>query len=149
MSEFLKTFKLLRNATDLTAANSGTSTAITLEAKGASMNLPPDDRRRMPRFELNLPLELDRGDGGPVMAVTRDVSAGGVYFYLDLDIPSGSSIEFVVTFPPEITLVKSLRVRCTGRVLRVDKPLPQGIGVATEIQRYEFLTSSTSAIGAA
>lgn len=104
----------------------------------------------MPRFEMNLPLELDRGESGTMMAVTRDVSAGGVYFFLDLEeIPSGSSIEFVVTFPPEITLVKSLRVRCTGRVLRVDKPLPQGVGIATEIQKYEFLTNSSSAVGSA
>lgn len=82
------------------------------------------------------------------MAVTRDVSAGGVYFYLDFELASGSTVEFVVTFPPEITLVKSLRVRCTGRVIRIDKPVPQGIGVAAEIQRYEFL-STANAVGKA
>lgn len=108
------------------------------------MNVPPEDRRRMPRFEMNLPLELEREEARPVMAVTRDVSAGGVYFYLDSDIPSGSTVEFVVTFPPEITLVKSLRVRCTGKVIRIDRPIPQGVGIAAEIQRYEFLTEQVA-----
>jgi hypothetical protein len=108
------------------------------------MNLPPEDRRKMPRFQMQLPLEIDQGDHGQVMAVTRDVSAGGVYFYLDSDTAAGSSVEFVMTFPPEITLVKSLRVRCTGRVIRIDKPIPQGVGIAAEIQRYEFLNTANS-----
>lgn len=112
------------------------------------MELPPDDRRRMPRFEMQLPLEVDRGEFSPIMAVTRDVSAGGVYFYLEPDVLSGSTVEFVVTFPPEITLVKSLRVRCTGKVIRIDKSTPQGVGVAAEIQRYEFL-STAGATGSA
>jgi hypothetical protein len=108
------------------------------------MNLPPEDRRKMPRFQMHLPLEIDEGESSPVMAVTRDVSAGGVYFYLDSDKATGSSVEFVITFPPEITLVKSLRVRCTGRVVRVDKPIPQGVGIAAEIQRYEFMSATNS-----
>jgi PilZ domain len=109
------------------------------------MHLPPEDRRRMPRFEMQLPLEVDRGGSNTVMAVTRDVSAGGVYFYLEPDIVNGSTIEFVVTFPPEITLVKSLKVRCTGKIIRMDRSTPQGVGIAAEIQRYEFLTSATNA----
>jgi len=78
------------------------------------------------------------------MAVTRDVSAGGVYFFLEPDVLEGSSVEFIVTFPPEITLVKSLRVRCTGRIIRVDRSAPERVGIAAEIQRYEFLTSATA-----
>lgn len=93
---------------------------------------------------MQLPLEVDRGGSNPVMAVTRDVSAGGVYFYLEPDVVSGSTIEFVVTFPPEITLVKSLKVRCTGKIIRMDRPTPQGIGIAAEIQRYEFLTTAAN-----
>ena len=108
------------------------------------MELPPDDRRRMPRFEMQLPLEIDRGEFSPVMAITRDVSAGGVYFFLEPDTIQGPTVEFIVTFPPEITLVKSLRVRCTGRVIRVDRATPQGVGIAAEIQRYEFLSTATA-----
>ena len=93
---------------------------------------------------MQIPVEVDRGKSRSVLAVTRDVSAGGVYFYLEPDILDGSTIEFVVTFPPEITLVKSLKVRCTGRIIRVDKPTPQGVGVAAEIQRYEFLTAAAN-----
>jgi len=106
------------------------------------MDIPPDDRRRMPRFEMQLPLEVDLGEFHPVMAVTRDVSAGGVYFYLEPDVIQGPTVEFIVTFPPEITLVKSLRVRCTGRIIRKDQQTAQGIGIAAEIQRYEFLTTA-------
>ena len=108
----------------------------------STMDFPPEDRRRMPRFEMQLPLEVDRGESQTVMAITRDVSAGGVYFYLAPNVVPGSMIEFVVTFPPEITLVKSLKVRCTGKIIRMDKPTPQGVGIAAEIQRYEFLTAA-------
>ena len=108
------------------------------------MELPPDDRRRMPRFEMQLPLEIDRGESSPVMAITRDVSAGGVHFFLEPDTVHGPTVEFIVTFPPEITLVKSLRVRCTGRVIRVDRLTAQGVGIAAEIQRYEFLSTATA-----
>ena len=40
-------------------------------------------------------------------------------------IAAGSSIEFTLILPPEITLTESIRVRCKGKVVRVDEGTPQ------------------------
>ncbi len=106
------------------------------------METKTEDRRRMPRFEMQLPLEVDLDKTRRIMGVTRDVSAGGVYFFLQPNLIQGDTVEFVVTFPPEITLVKSLRVRCTGKITRIDSGTPMGAGIAAQIQRYEFLNTA-------
>jgi hypothetical protein len=69
---------------------------------------------------------------------TRDVSSRGVFMYLDTDITAGAAIEFVMTLPPEITLADPIRVRCTGKILRLDKAA-QGQGVAVTIEKYDFV----------
>ena len=60
------------------------------------------------------------GNGEEHAAQTRDVSARGICFYVDSGIQAGSAIDFTLTLPPEITLTESIRVRCKGRVVRVE-----------------------------
>jgi len=67
------------------------------------------------------------------------VSSRGVFMFLDTEIKSGALIEFVMILPPEITLSDPIRVRCTGRVLRVDKS-DQEQGVAVAIDKYDFVS---------
>jgi len=44
--------------------------------------------------------------------------------------------------PPEITLTESIRVRCKGKVVRVDDGGPEGkVAVAAVIDEYEFSLS--------
>jgi hypothetical protein len=47
-------------------------------------------------------------------------------------------IEFTLTLPPEITLTESIRVRCKGKVVRVDDGDGK-VAVAAVIDEYEFL----------
>jgi len=47
-------------------------------------------------------------------------------------------VEFVMTLPPEITLADPIRVRCMGKILRVDKAA-KGQGVAVTIEKYDFV----------
>ena len=76
---------------------------------------------------------------------TQNVSARGVFFYLDRPVPAGTRCEVTLTFPPHITLTDAVRVRFTARVIRVDSPLPSlRIGTAAMIEDYEFLRSSGS-----
>lgn len=101
-----------------------------------------DDRRDARRFPLNLPLEIQAAAqaGQAFNAETRDVSYRGLYFVVDRDLESGSPIQFVLTLPREFTLSADVHIRCSGRVVRVDKPGPAGpVGVAAIIDRYEFL----------
>jgi hypothetical protein len=69
---------------------------------------------------------------------TRDVSSRGVFIYLNTEITVGAPIEFVMTLPPEITLADPIRVRCVGKILRIDSAT-QGQGVAVTIEKYDFM----------
>jgi hypothetical protein len=102
------------------------------------------DKRSTRRFALRLPVEVRYGeDGQGHPAQTRDVSARGICFYADSAIQAGSAIDFTLTLPPEITLTESIRVRCKGRVVRVEGGPPGGkMAVAAVIEEYEFLSES-------
>src|SRR5438309_2375389 len=106
------------------------------------MAQPQPEKRTTRRFSLDLPISvkfLDNGNGKRELAGhTRDVSSRGVFMYLDTDIVAGAPIEFVMTLPPEITLADPIRVRCMGKILRVDKAA-QGQGVAVAIEKYDFV----------
>lgn len=105
-----------------------------------------EERRRMKRFPMQLPVHIKLGgELGNVLGVTRDISAGGIYFYLSSDIGDRPEIDFIVTFPPEITMVSRVKVRCLGRVVRTDRKTMRGTGVAASIQRYEFLKMADGA----
>ena len=100
------------------------------------------DKRSTRRFPLRLPLSVRYGEGEPEHeAQTRDVSARGICFFVESGIQAGSPIDFTLTLPPEITLTESIRVRCKGRVVRVEGGVPPGkMAVAAVIEEYEFLT---------
>lgn len=104
---------------------------------------PFPEKRATRRFALRLPVSVTYIDKGSQEkdAQTRDVSARGICFYLDEAIETGSGIEFTLTLPPEITLTEAIRVRCKGKVVRVD-PMPTNgkMAVAAVIDEYEFLS---------
>jgi len=100
------------------------------------------ERRMMRRFDMRLPASIRVRELGsePFMTETQNVSARGVFFYLDRPIKEGSHIEVTMTFPPHITLTDPVRVRFMARVVRVNAPLPASrVGVAAIIEEYEFL----------
>jgi hypothetical protein len=102
------------------------------------------DKRATRRFALRLPVSVHYGaNEAEHTAQTRDVSARGICFYVDSAIQAGSAIDFTLTLPPEITLTESIRVRCKGRVVRVEGGSPASkIAVAAVIDEYEFLADS-------
>jgi hypothetical protein len=101
-----------------------------------------NEKRSTRRFGLRLPVSVRYG-GTDRAAQTRDVSARGICFYVDSSIESGSAIDFTLTLPPEITLTESIRVRCKGRVVRVEPGDATGkLPVAAVIDEYEFLADA-------
>ncbi len=78
----------------------------------------------MRRFAMRLPALIRLGDRVPdeVFTETQNVSARGVFFYLDRAVPEGTRIEVTMTFPPHVTLTDPVRVRFTARVVRVESP---------------------------
>ena len=103
------------------------------------------EKRSTRRFALRLPVSVTYSDDGAQekAAQTRDVSARGICFYVDSAIAAGSAIEFTLVLPPEITLTESIRVRCKGKVVRVDNSSAEDkVAVAAVIEEYEFLSES-------
>ena len=103
------------------------------------------DKRATRRFALHLPVTVRYGENGQDHeAQTRDVSARGICFYIDSAIQAGAGIDFTLTLPPEITLTESIRVRCRGRVVRVEGGSSNGkMAVAAVIDEYEFLADAS------
>jgi len=102
------------------------------------------EKRSTRRFPLRLPVSVRAGETTEELAAqTRDVSARGICFFIDTAIQAGSPIDFTLTLPPEITLTENIRVRCKGRVVRVEGGSPAAkMAVAAVIDEYEFLAES-------
>ena len=103
------------------------------------------ERRMMRRFDMRLPAVVRLEGINEVHTETQNVSARGVFFYLDRAVEAGTKLEVTLTFPPHVTLTDAVRVRFTARVIRVEHPLPSArIGTAAMIENYEFLRSNGS-----
>ena len=106
------------------------------------------ERRTMRRFDMRLPASVRLTGNGlhDLLTETQNVSARGVFFYLDRPLAEGARIEVTMTFPPHVTLTEPVRVRFTARVVRVENSnSSSSIGVAAMIEEYEFLRSNTAA----
>jgi hypothetical protein len=102
------------------------------------------ERRTAQRFRIKLPMTVRWTSGtavGEAQTESKDVSSQGVYFFLPKQVANGSPVEIILTLPHEITLAGPVRVRCLGRVHRIDGEDAGHSGVVAEIQRYEFLRS--------
>jgi PilZ domain len=111
------------------------------------MQQSAQERRTMRRFDMRLPASVRVAGNGlrDLMTETQNVSARGVFFYLDRPLAEGSRIEVTMTFPPHVTLTEPVRVRFTARVVRVENPQSgSSIGVAAMIEEYEFLRASAA-----
>ena len=103
------------------------------------------ERRVMRRFDMRLPASVKVEDAsiGELLTETQNVSARGVFLYLDRALAEGSRIAVTLTFPPHVTLTDPVRVRFTARVVRAEAPLPASrVGIAAVIEEYEFLRSA-------
>src|SRR6266849_3765050 len=98
--------------------------------------------RMMRRFDMRLPALVRLEGADEFQTETQNVSARGVFFYLDRAVAKGTPVEVTLTFPPHITLTDAVRVRFTARVIRVESPSPSlRVGTAAMIEDYEFLRS--------
>src|SRR6266481_1910812 len=114
----------------------------------SSTRQPGEERRTMRRFDMRLPASVRVSGNGlrDLMTETQNVSARGVFFYLDRPLTEGARIEVTMTFPPHVTLTEPVRVRFTARVVRVEtSQSASSIGVAAMIEEYEFLRSNPAA----
>jgi hypothetical protein len=98
------------------------------------------DKRRAQRFPMALPVAV-RVSESETTVKTKDISSSGVYLEFSSPMEIGTSLEFVLTLPHEITNGQAVRVRCKGKIVRVDRGANAHgtLGVAATIERYEFV----------
>ena len=108
----------------------------------------PFERRAAQRFDFQIPVSVRQSTSGDEgVGFTQDLSARGMFFFSDMPLVEGTTVEVTFTLPSEITLAEEARVRCQARILRVE---PAGgnqktFGAAAHLQSYEYLPAVDSA----
>jgi hypothetical protein len=84
-------------------------------------------------------------DNPPDETITRDISARGVCFELSEEMELGSELRWEMALPPQLCGGQDVRIRCRGKIVRVEKSDAQGkVGVAATIESYEFIRGEES-----
>ena len=117
-----------------------------MSALKAGSPLPPADPgqgsasqevRCAVRFPLALGVVLSTRNGD-VAALSRNVSASGVLFELDRELPQGMEIRFSLRMPGAVLgTLHDVLVHCLGRVVRCSLSQTQYLAAAT-IDEYQF-----------
>lgn len=100
------------------------------------------ERRAGQRFDYQTSVSVKLpGTSREACGFTQDLSARGTFFYTDLLLVCGESVELTFLMPSEITLTESMKVRCRGTVLRVVPPTAgTTMGVAVHFVGYEYIS---------
>jgi hypothetical protein len=96
-----------------------------------------EDLQSAPRFPLHLSASV-KTDGTAYSALTENISANGVLFAMDRDVPVGSIVDFTILLPADVVGVRqNVQIDCRGRVVRsFDDRGRRGVGVV--IDEYHF-----------
>jgi len=96
-----------------------------------------EDLQSAPRFPLHLSASV-KSDGAAYSAETENISANGVLFAMDRDVPVGSMVDFTIVLPAEVVgASQDVQIDCRGRVVRsFDDRGRRGVGVV--IDEYHF-----------
>ena len=105
---------------------------------------PQTERRRSKRFPLDSTIAVKMPDGVEYKCTTKDISAGGIFFYCDARIEPASPIKLVIKLPPEITCGDAQWVCFHGRVARVEESVEWQRGVGVKIERIAFLPGAVA-----
>jgi PilZ domain len=89
------------------------------------------------RFPLTLPVVLSTGES-EVEGETRNISASGVLFSLEKELPVGLDVRFSMRMPHEtLGSPQDVVVHCKGRVVRCSSSHNEHLAAAT-IDEYRF-----------
>jgi PilZ domain len=106
------------------------------------------DVQGAPRFPIKLPVALKSADAGSGITglgaweksvETENISANGVLFRMDADVPVGSAVDFTISLPADVVGAKAdVQVDCRGRVVRsFEDGGRRGVGVVIDEYRFE------------
>ena len=107
------------------------------------------DVQGAPRFPIKLPVALKSAvnqsgatDQSAVIektVETENISANGVLFRMDADVPVGSAVDFTLSLPADVVGAEAdVQVDCRGRVVRsFADGGRRGVGVVIDEYRFE------------
>ena len=106
------------------------------------------DRRRALRIDTKVPVKLRPTEGTTPYMISSEslnISESGVLFTLESPMKVGTHIELSFVMPGEVTGGMAMKVRCSGRVVRVDHTgVPEGkAGIAAHIERFETIVAES------
>ena len=99
----------------------------------------PSDKRTLIRFPAKVAARVKTQGQAEISAVTRDLSAGGVFLYTDKRITQGSKLEVVLILPRELGFGERQWACCQASVVRVEVGKRDRFGVAATIDRLDLL----------
>jgi len=96
-----------------------------------------EEMQSAPRFPIHLPASV-KAQGGAYIAETENISANGVLFAMDNDVPVGSMVDFTILLPAAVVGARQdVQIDCRGRVVRsFEDRGRRGVGVV--IDEYHF-----------
>ncbi len=112
------------------------------------MQFRPGERRKNPRFAMQFSVFLRALGGAWACTETADISAAGAFFVTESPISLHAPIEYILTFPPELTKApQRLRMRFCASVVRCERiPGRTGsFGVAVRHTAHRYLTREEAA----
>jgi hypothetical protein len=117
----------------LSVAAEGTAPMTEIQARSGHY----EDMQSAPRFPLHLTASV-KSLGGNYSAETENISANGVLFAMDKDVPVGSMVDFTILLPAEVVGARrDVQIDCRGRVVRsFEDRGRRGVGVV--IDEYHF-----------
>ena len=98
------------------------------------------DKRSRKRIAAQVPVKIKHKETAlEHAAITRDLSMGGVFLYIDARIEQGSKLEIVLILPPELGFGEKQWACCEASVIRVEGEDGRQFGVAATIDRLDVL----------
>lgn len=114
----------------------------------SNLSANPGERRKNRRFDMHFPVFLRAIGDSWATSKTADVSATGAFFVTDRPFLLNAPIEYVLTFPPDLTKASQvLRVRFFGVVRRCEQ-VPEGassFGIAVRNTAHRYLSREEAA----
>ncbi len=128
---------LWREGSRETVSGEGTQEQLTVDSQAESAIKHYAEMQSAPRFPLHLPVEL-KSQGQACSAETQNISANGVLFAMDKDVPVGSAVDFTILLPGDVVGSRcDVQIDCHGRVVRsFEDKGRRGVGVV--IDEYHF-----------
>jgi hypothetical protein len=96
------------------------------------------DMQSAVRFPIKLPVSV-KSKSGDNVAETQNISANGVLFQVDSEMPVGSMVDFTISLPAEVVGAEAnVQLDCRGRVVRnFEEDGRRGVGVVIDEYRFE------------